>query len=396
VKIFFLSSGPILPLVGGRRLREFQMLRELAEIAPVRVLCLTKSSAKSELAHPSELKDYRYPITFSFHPLDRKGVFGRFFTSFSPHFAKGFSQDLLNTLSSELKDGDLIWASRLRMARYIARFSNRKIFTVLDEHQIESDLLLDEAFQSLRNWSESINAIQVARYERALTKKAQLVVTASSIDANRVQKLSPKSRVKVIPFQLPLAPYGAIEKSPRASEKKRILFIADLEYPPNRDAIQWAHDEIIPRLKAALPTAEVPEFVVASSDPPPRDATYSVLHYDSPDGLARILSESTVGLFPLRRGRGNRIHLLEAMAMGLPVVCTGKAIDGLTVRPHLDLFLSNDADGLTSLVLRLLRDENLRATIGANARETVMRNYGDRELKEIFLGILTALGVERS
>ena len=398
MKIFFLSSGPILPLVGGRRLREYQILKELAKIAPVRALCLTKGKNEDDIPadHPRVLEGNAHSITFSFHPLDEKGLLS-LFSLFGPHFAKGFSSSLLRTLRAELSDDDLIWASRLRMAKYISRVQNRQVYTVLDEHQIESDLMLDEAFQSWRRWSDGISAMQVARYERSLARKAQVVVTASPIDAHRVQRLSPKSQIKIIPFQLPLAPYE-IDPSNQKPKENRIVFIADLEYPPNREAITWTEKEIMPRLKASL-GKDIPEFVIATSDPIPkgseRGSSQSYLHYDTPEELGRILSESVLAVFPLRQGRGNRIHLLEAMAAGLPVVCTGKAIDGLTLRPSLDIFLANDSDGITSHIVRLLRDPELRALTGKNARDTVSRAYGNRELKESFLEILTALGIKR-
>ena len=384
--IFFLSSGPILPLVGGRRLREYQMLKELARLAPVRVLCTLGKSEKQGAAgfeHPTELHDFEHPVRFTFHALDRPGIFS-FLHAFGPHFARGFSTDLDVVLKGEVRRGDVVWASRLRMAKYFARLKKRGVRTILDEHQIESDLMLDEAFEAFWNWAESIAAMQVARYERRLTREAELVVTASTIDAHRVQKLSPRSKVRVIPFELPTAPYVPPTGIPRAN---RIAFIADLEYQPNLNAIRFMLSEVLPRLRASLGDA-LPEFIVASSDPVPKDVDYSVAYYESPEGLGRILAECRVAIFPLRQGRGNRIHLLEAMAAGLPIVCTGKAIDGLTVRPSLDLFLANDADGMTSLLLRLLRDPALSESTGRNARETVSRVYGERDLRAEFREIV--------
>lgn len=152
------------------------------------------------------------------------------------------------------------------------------------------------------------------------------------------------------------------------------------------------HRELLPRLSASL-SKDLPEFIIASSDQLQRSLPFHFKQYSTPEELGVILRESKLGLFPLLHGRGNRIHLLEAMASGLPLVCTGKAIDGLTLRPSFDLYIEDDADGLTSLILRFLRDPQLCEETGNHARETIEHEYGEdssknslkRAISEIFL-----------
>jgi glycosyltransferase involved in cell wall biosynthesis len=78
---------------------------------------------------------------------------------------------------------------------------------------------------------------------------------------------------------------------------------------------------------------------------------------------------------PLRVARGVQNKVLEAMAMALPVVATTRAHEGLDARPGQHLFVEDDPSAFADLTARLLRDADLRATVGTAARAFVERQH---------------------
>jgi len=60
---------------------------------------------------------------------------------------------------------------------------------------------------------------------------------------------------------------------------------------------------------------------------------------------------------PLRDGGGTRIKILDALSMGMPIVATEVAIEGLEVKPEQDLLVANDAKEFVRQVGRLLDKE---------------------------------------
>jgi len=78
---------------------------------------------------------------------------------------------------------------------------------------------------------------------------------------------------------------------------------------------------------------------------------------------------------PLRIGGGTRLKILEAMALGTPVVSTRKGAEGLDVTDGENILIADTAAGFVDAVLSLLDDSGLRARLAANARRLVETRY---------------------
>jgi glycosyltransferase involved in cell wall biosynthesis len=86
---------------------------------------------------------------------------------------------------------------------------------------------------------------------------------------------------------------------------------------------------------------------------------------------------------------GTPMVLLEAMSCGLPVAAS--AVDGIaevcTDGHDALLVVPGDVDGFTQALSRILRDEELRATLGRNAHNTILERYEIRHLVHRIEGI---------
>ena len=80
-------------------------------------------------------------------------------------------------------------------------------------------------------------------------------------------------------------------------------------------------------------------------------------------------------IVPLRIGGGTRLKILEAMALGTPVVTTSKGAEGLEVTPGHDILIADSPADFSSLVLRVMNDFVLRARLAANGRRLVEKLY---------------------
>ena len=78
---------------------------------------------------------------------------------------------------------------------------------------------------------------------------------------------------------------------------------------------------------------------------------------------------------PLRIGGGTRFKILEAMAMGKPIVSTTIGAEGLDVRDGSEILLADKPDAFALQVGRLLDDAPLRDAMGAAGRALVERRY---------------------
>lgn len=395
---FFLTSGPPIPIAGARRIRDAQIISALSKKMHVEVLCV----AETEQLPTIQAKCFKLfgdAVRVSCHPLDRKGLFTKALNLVRPDFAQGYSESIENYLNSRTQPGDLVWISRLRMAKYIGVARKLGAHTVLDEHQVESDLMFDNAFTHPKYWHQGLTAAQCMLYEKNLCSEAELVVTSSSLDATRMQKLAPQSVVKIVPHAIHTATYQLAQREGTfGSENPQLLFFGDLDYRPNIHAIEWFMKEIIPRLRAAL-AGKLPKIVLASqTDACPKEFSnlpsgIEFVNYATTEQLLDHFSRTTAVVFPLRYGRGNRINVLEAMGSGMPIVSTGKGADGLVIKPSYDIVIAEEEDAFTSSILRVLRDTQFRKLLSSHARETAQKLYDWKGTQSAIDQVLSAVGI---
>jgi len=84
---------------------------------------------------------------------------------------------------------------------------------------------------------------------------------------------------------------------------------------------------------------------------------------------------SHVVVVPLRAGGGTRLKILEAMAVGRPVVSTSIGCEGLLARSGEHLLIADSPREFAESVKRLLADRDLRAKLCHNARRLVEDHY---------------------
>jgi glycosyltransferase involved in cell wall biosynthesis len=248
---------------------------------------------------------------------------------------------------------------------------------LLDVDSIESRVL-----ETLRDAGvETITDLDIAAVralERHAFARADAVLACSSKDAAAITRMAPGARVSVVPNTIDVRSFPS---RPLVSPGRRpiVLFTGFLAYRPNADACAHFVHDILPsvereagpvtfRMVGRLPPGEV----VALAGTPGVE-----LHADVPD-IRPWLADADVVVVPLRAGSGTRLKILEAFAAGRPVVSTPLGCEGLAVADGTHLLVAGSAGDFASLVVRVLRDRALSASLVSAARTLVERTY-DRE-----------------
>lgn len=245
---------------------------------------------------------------------------------------------------------------------------------IVSEHQVE--WCKGAACQDrLPLWLRPFNSFDGWRYRRWETrvlKQASEVIAVSPGDAEQISRMTGKP-TEVVVNGVDCAHYQLIDPAPHS---QRLLFVGNFEHYANRQAIEWALEDILPQVWQSNPAVR---FAIVGHGLPEQWR----LHWNDPriewvgylPDLRELQRLSAVFFAPLRQGGGCKVKLLEAMAAGLPVVTTREGVSGLQVRCG-EHYLGGDAgDDLALTLTRLLGQPQRMRQLSEAGREFVRERH---------------------
>lgn len=209
------------------------------------------------------------------------------------------------------------------------------------------------------------------QYERWMFAPYAHVVVLAAPDRAELQTLNAGLPLRVIPNGIDLA-YFAPQPVPR--HPATLLFIGNYDYPPNLDAALYLADVVLPAVRAHIPDATL-QLVGHAPPPALRSRASSVITVTGrvPD-VRPYLASATAFVCPLRVGAGIKNKVLEALAMGTPVVATPLSVDGIAVQ-HGKTALVAAADALAPLTVDVLRNPALQQQLSVAGRLLIEARY---------------------
>ncbi len=209
-------------------------------------------------------------------------------------------------------------------------------------------------------------AVWTADYEAALLSRAGVVVAIQPDEAALLVDLAPKARVITVGTTFE----RVLSREPTA--RPACMFVGS-DSTANRDAARWLVESVWPRVAAAVPGARLDVFggVCAAVEGAPD----SVHLNGVTAGLDDAYAGARVVLVPLRMGSGLKIKVVEAVAMGVPVVSTSIGLQGLASMVAAGCVrCADEADTFADATIDLLRDDEAHRAMGA-ATATYYRRF---------------------
>jgi glycosyltransferase involved in cell wall biosynthesis len=226
-------------------------------------------------------------------------------------------------------------------------------------------------------------------FERRWLPGADACIVLSEDDRREVAPYLGSTRVHVAPNGIDVAHY----EYRRAGHPGRIVFTGNFAWTPNVDAARRFATAILPLVRRERPAAE---FVIAGATPAPAVRALGTIPGVRVTGTVPDLRpqiwDATAYVSPLRAGFGVKNKILEAMALGTPIVATDRSLSGLEgLVPGTHLLHADSDEAIAAAVLRLLNEPALADQLAQNARRLVERQYTWTAVAERYEAVLSAV-----
>lgn len=270
----------------------------------------------------------------------------------------------------------VIHIDHLNMAQYLPQQKHQT--WVLEEHNLEHQLAWDRfiAFPELRKtklflWLEYL---LIARFEKNLMVKFDHIFAISRSDASLIKKLIPTASVSI---QTPVYPITKIKK--RLTNPPHLLFIGDLTWHPNRQAVIWFVQKVWPLILKKMPAVQFDLVGTIETDlaaflvrQPGLKVWGFQKHLDS------LFAQAQVFILPFLVGGGVRLKALTALAQQIPIVSTPIGVRGLEGQSGRDYLVATNEADFAKNVMRILAKPKLAQRLAVQGKNYLQKKHSPK------------------
>jgi sugar transferase (PEP-CTERM/EpsH1 system associated) len=287
--------------------------------------------------------------------------------------SSALDQSLAETLAEERFD--LVHIEHLRAVDLSARIPAElpKVFDSVDCISLLLERTLHSSYSAFQRLVAALELHRTRAYEARVLRRFEHVTVTSADDARALNALEPEARISVVSNGVDLEYFEPLEAT---REHATLVYLGKMSYHANATAVQYFAREILPLVRQRRPDARLrivgskpTRAVRALANDPGVEVTGFV-----PD-IREPLGRASVAICPVTVKVGVQNKVLEAMAMGVPVVSTRLGVEGLQAEPGRDLLVARTPAEFAAEVERLLSDPSLREQIGRAGRRYVETHH---------------------
>jgi sugar transferase (PEP-CTERM/EpsH1 system associated) len=376
VNILYLCHRFPFPPKRGGKIRPFNMIRHLhAQGHRVTVCSLARSAAEAEEGRGIA----SHCTAFEMGRVDEPTQFARMIVrlplptpSSMGYFYSGELAAKVKRLLVEQRF-DLIFVHCSSVAQYVAHVTDTP--KILDFGDMDSQKWLEYANYKPFPLSLGyrLEGMKMLRAEKQLARRFDLCTATTRAEWQTLEDYKTGAATDWFPNGVDADYFSPTDG---AYDADTISFIGRMDYYPNQECMQRFCDAVWPLLKARRPSMKL---LIVGADPslamralgerPGVTVTGSV-----PD-VRPYIRGSALMVAPLAIARGTQNKILEAMAMGVPVVTSSAAAGGVDAEAGQHLLVADSADEVARAVLRIVEQPAERARLAAAGRDRMLSHH---------------------
>lgn len=379
--LLFLTQRLPYPPTKGEKIRQYQILRRLADFFTIYLGCLIDDPADCQYIDVVKAfcREIHAPLIARNTARIRCLVGLLTGEPLSVSFFRNYSlRQWVDETISRVKP-DVVFVISSNMAPYVLPIPHAPV-RVVDLVDVDSEKW--RAYSNNAGWL--MRAVYRREWKRVAALEDQIVrqcdhsLFVSDAEAALMRRRTPGYDTKISGLSngVDHAYFNPnrFYRNPFKGDAPTFVFTGTMDYPPNVDAVCWFARDILPLIRKQDPSVR---FCIVGNHP-----VSAVRQLEYLDGVTvtgwvsdvrPYLAHATVAVAPMRIARGVQNKVLEAMAMGRPVVVTDGALEGIDAEHGLHLLLANDPDAFAAACLRVAGPDGV--PLGRAARQQAIARY---------------------
>ena len=402
--LLFISTRAFWKLDGGHQYEIYHYLRGLHKKFDYRIYVYT--FVEDETAdNESGIPEYVERVEFA-RPIKKadiaKNVFRHLLSPRNPWPLQNmlfYSMENVESIRKFIKDVafDVIYVDMVRLGPYEAAFDDFDGLKVLGYDDLLSERYKRQMSLNSKSakvagaysdkLSSNVSALQrvefikkaVLRFEARRMAKSEMFyagkydsgIFVSSIETQKFNKRIGRSMGFTVSmgidfdYQSENIPYEPIPNS--------FSYVGNMKTAANYETVIYIIDDILPHVKNDY------KFFVIGTSPHELIDRYEgndrIVFTGRVDDLRPYIKATTVFLSPIVFGTGIKTKILEAFAMGMPVITNSVGIEGIEAENEVHCLISDNPKDLASALDLLLENDELRRKISNKAQELAKEKY---------------------
>lgn len=383
MRVVALTHRTPFPPDKGDKIRTHHLLTRLAARCEVHLVAFAEPPA--DIAHAARLRRHFASVTLV--PIDLRVQKVKALTTLltrRPLTLSVFHSDALarvvDGLARDLRP-DALFAESTSMAPYA--LAHPAVPLVMDFVDVDSAKWAAYAENAspakaavFRREAETLRA-----YEAEVARRARISVITAPREKSLLDAIAPGADVRVLANGVDTDYFAPRDEGDaRTAPPPSVVFFGAMDYAANVEAAVWLVERVLPRLRARYADFRV---TLAGSKPDPAVQRLAQTPGVTVTGYVADIRPHVQGAavcaIPLRVARGVQNKVLEAMAMGVPVVASPAAAEGIAATPGESLSVApvdDDGRAFSEAIVQLLDDRAEAAAMARAARAVVVERYG--------------------
>ncbi len=376
MKILYICHRFPYPPKRGGKIRPFNMIKYLSEQGhQVWVASLARSQQEFDECAGITAYCHRYTIGLVNDAIQWARMIMYLLTPTPSSLAFFYSKSLKKQIDDWIKEEnfDFIFVHCSSVAQYVDHVEH--IPKILDYGDMDSQKWL--TYRSFKpfpfSWGYWLEGIKMQFSEKNLARKFDLATCTTKAELATLDSYGTTIKTDWFPNGVDT---DFFQPDNTAYEPHSISFIGRMDYFPNQQCMLEFCHETWPLIQEKIPDAKL---YIVGADPSKQiralENINGVIVTGSVKDVRPFILKTAAMVAPLKIARGTQNKILEAMAMGVPVVSSSLAAGGIDAIPGEHFLTADSPSEYASKLINLMESEPFRTKYAVAGRERMLSHH---------------------